>query len=454
MKSYTAFSVFIFVIFFLLLGAWCSEEADADDLAPMEKTEQEALYSAIQGFVGKWWNGSDLYPDPCGWTPIQGVSCDLFNGLWYVTVLNIGPVHDNSLSFCFISPYKYPVEIPTENWWKLSESLESLEFRSNPSLTGQIPSSFGDLRKLQSLVLVENGLNGWLTSRIGHLVQLKRLVLSGNCFTGPIPDSFGELNQLLIFDLSQNSLSGPLPNTLGSLTSLLKLDLSNNLLEGSISQLGNLKNLTLLDLRSNNFSGGLTKSIQEMHSLEEMALSSNPIGGDLNSIEWQNMDKLVILDLSKTGLTGEIPESISELKRLRFLGLSENKLRGNLTPKLATLPCISALYLHGNNLSGELKFVEPFYSKMGSRFGAWNNPNLCYTSALVTTGHVPFGVKPCQAEVTLLETNSKTRLEDGGLNQNSYFATSLGFSSHSTDGFWWLGGLLQLIMVLWLNWFL
>lgn len=71
MKSYTAFSVFIFVIFFLLLGAWCSEEADADDLAPMEKTEQEALYSAIQGFVGKWWNGSDLYPDPCGWTPIQ-----------------------------------------------------------------------------------------------------------------------------------------------------------------------------------------------------------------------------------------------------------------------------------------------------------------------------------------------------------------------------------------------
>lgn len=39
--------------------------------APMVKTEQEALYSAIQGFVGKLWNGSDLYPDPCGWTPIQ-----------------------------------------------------------------------------------------------------------------------------------------------------------------------------------------------------------------------------------------------------------------------------------------------------------------------------------------------------------------------------------------------
>ncbi|GKC59314.1 hypothetical protein Tco_1086912 [Tanacetum coccineum] len=39
--------------------------------APMVETEQIALYTAIQGFVGQEWNGSDLYPDPCGWTPIQ-----------------------------------------------------------------------------------------------------------------------------------------------------------------------------------------------------------------------------------------------------------------------------------------------------------------------------------------------------------------------------------------------
>lgn len=51
----------------LFLGAKCSDS----DGAPMLKTEQNALYAAIQGFVGKWWNGSDLYPDPCGWTPIQ-----------------------------------------------------------------------------------------------------------------------------------------------------------------------------------------------------------------------------------------------------------------------------------------------------------------------------------------------------------------------------------------------
>lgn len=60
----------------LLFAGWfllCSGQTDTS-VAPMEKKEQEALYSAIQGFVGKWWNGSDLYPDPCGWTPIQVLS--------------------------------------------------------------------------------------------------------------------------------------------------------------------------------------------------------------------------------------------------------------------------------------------------------------------------------------------------------------------------------------------
>uniref|UniRef100_A0A7C9AR84 Uncharacterized protein n=1 Tax=Opuntia streptacantha TaxID=393608 RepID=A0A7C9AR84_OPUST len=53
-------------------GLCCNgEDEKVAVIAPMKKTEKEALYSAIQGFVGNWWNGSDLYPDPCGWTPIQ-----------------------------------------------------------------------------------------------------------------------------------------------------------------------------------------------------------------------------------------------------------------------------------------------------------------------------------------------------------------------------------------------
>ncbi|KAE8657474.1 Piriformospora indica-insensitive protein 2 [Hibiscus syriacus] len=455
---------FVLAVCILCLGVWCCGQADNTEesavVAPMEKAEQAALYSAIQGFVGNWWNGSDLYPDPCGWTPIQGVSCDIIGGLWYITTLSIGPVHDNSLACatnvkfrpqlfqlkhlkslslfsCFISPSRHSVTIPGDDWEKLAGSLVSLEFRSNPGLIGQIPTGFGYLKKLQSLVLLENGLTGEIPTSIGNLTSLNRLVLAGNRFTGEIPDSFGMLKELLILDLSRNSLSGHLPIGLGGLTSLLKLDLSNNRLKGRlIAHIACLKNLTLLDLRHNKFSGGLSHRVLDMLSLEELMLSCNPLGGDIMSLEWQNLQNLVVLDLTNTGLIGEIPKSLSGLKRLRYLGLGNN-LTGNLPPKLASLPDLNALYLNGNNLTGVLQFPRVFYGKMGKRFGAWNNPNLCYpVESMTPTTNAPYGVKPCQKGATLLEPNSTAKLgEDGNLNNdNSHFIASSGFPSYGIHG--------------------
>ncbi|XP_051122389.1 piriformospora indica-insensitive protein 2 [Andrographis paniculata] len=398
-------------VFFL--NVMIAPQCRGQDGSAMRRREQEAVYSAIQGFVGKWWNGSDLYPDPCGWTPIQGVSCDLIDGFWYVTDLSIGPVHENSLSCAMeieFSPdlfslshlkslsffscfHRRPVRIPTQNWELLAGSLESLEFRSNPGLTGSVPVAFGELKNLQSLVLMDNGLSGELPEVIGNLTALKRLNLAGNSFTGGIPDSYGKLDHLLILDISRNSLTGFLPGSFGCLNSLLKLDLSSNKLQGSIpDELGNLKNLTLMDLSNNRLSGGLPKSFQEMSSLQELVVANNPTGGDIMSIEWQKMRALSALDLANTNLTGGIPDAIAELKGLRFLGLNDNNLTGEISPKLANLPNIASVYIHGNNLTGELRFSEGFYSKLGRRFGAWGNPNLCLSSA----GEImPFGVKLC-----------------------------------------------------------
>lgn len=445
----------------------CSGQEDYGS-APMEKAEQAALYSAIQGFVGNWWNGSDLYPDPCGWTPIQGVSCDIFDGYWYVTDLTIGPVHDNSLQCatkvefrpelfqlhhlkslnffnCFTTPIKHPVSISSGNWDKFSGSLQSLEFRSNPGLVGEVPKSFVFLTKLQSLVILENGLSGEIPENIGNLTSLKRLVLAGNWFSGQIPGSLGSLSELLIMDLSRNSLSGHLPHNLGGLASILKLDLSNNQLQGELpEEIGNLKTLTLLDFRYNKFSGGLSQFLQKIQSLEELMLSNNPLGGNLMSLDWNKLQNLVILDLANVGLTGELPNSITGLTKLRYLGLSNNNLYGNLSPELASLSSITALYLNGNNLTGELKFPRDFYGKMGRRFGAWNNPNLCYPASLMTTNHVPYGVKSCPEDVsvTLLEQDSRTKLD-----QNLHFMSSLGYSRFGLDGFWLIFLVNMLVMV-------
>lgn len=400
---------------FLVLAVSAALHGNADSTAPMEKTEQDALYSAIQGFVGKGWNGLELYPDPCGWTPIQGVSCDLFDGLWYVTVVSIGPILDNSLQcnhdakfnndlfklrhmrsltfFNCFSSISQPTTIPFQGWEKLATSLETLELRSNQGLNGQIPASFGQLIHLKTLVLEENALTGDIPENLGQLVNLKRLALSGNRFTGRIPASVGNnLAQLLILDLSRNSLTGQLPSSLGGLNSLLKLDLSNNLLNGMLPrELGDMKNLTLLDLKYNNLSGGLSQSLQGLISIQDLVLSNNPMGGNLLQIGWGDLRNLTTLDLCNMGLTGEIPESLARVTRLRFLALSNNSLSGSVTPKLAALPSLRALYLNGNNLTGELEFSEEFYKRIGIRFASWDNPNLCYNGV-----HVPLGLEQCK----------------------------------------------------------
>ncbi|KAH1233039.1 Piriformospora indica-insensitive protein 2 [Glycine max] len=266
MKRIKTISHAIFVMFILSLSATCGQE-DLDILTPMEKVELEALYSTIESFLGDSWNSSDLYPDPCGWTPIQGVSCDLFDGFWYVTTLNIGPVHDNSLSCAQDLEFR-------PHLFKLKH-LKSLSFFNCfpsqdmfPGLIGNIPLCFGVLKNLQSLVILKNSVTAEIPSSIGNVIKLKKLVLVGNYLTSRIPDVFDRLNELLIFDLCSNSLSGSLPLTLGSLTSALKLDVNNN-------HLMDLMNNRFLGLSRNNLTGNLSLKLETLPYLNALYLSGN-----------------------------------------------------------------------------------------------------------------------------------------------------------------------------------
>lgn len=406
---------------------------------------------------------------------MQGVSCDFFgNSLWYVTTINIGLIFDNSLKCsekAEFSPYLFelanlrslsiidcfssqPATIPFQNWNKLSSTLESMEFRSNKGLTGEIPPVLGQLVNLQSLILTENSLSGELPWELGNLVSLKRLTLSGNLLSGKVPVSIGaNLAELLIMDMSSNALSGPLHSSLGSLTSLLKLDLSNNFLSGALPpELGNLKNLTLLDLRNNNLAGGLDPSLQGMVSLEDMVLSKNPLGGNIQDFGWSSLKNLTHLDLSNTRLVGKIPDSITELKKLRSLALDNNQLSGFVSPKLAAMPCLTALYLNGNNLTGELRFPEEFYRRMGRRFASWKNPNLCYEfGAGNTTGQGPSGVDRCTYEEqrAVYDLDSENMMGGEETTHGSECMSSTGFSAYFIARFLWLT-FLEVMIILFL----
>ncbi|KAG6496408.1 piriformospora indica-insensitive protein 2-like [Zingiber officinale] len=440
-------------------------EAESSNV-PMDKAEQEALYAVIQDLVGKWWNGSDLYPDPCGCTQIQGVSCDLFDGLWYVTSLNIGPIlgnslecssdakfnpqlfqlkHLNSLSIfdCFSSDQQQ-LTIPPSNWERLASTLESLELRSNRGLTGNIPPNLGQLSNLNSLVLVGNSLSGELPMELANLVNLKRLMLSVNKFSGQVPSAlFANMAHLLILDLSSNHLTGSLPASLCNLSSLLKLDLSNNQFQGSLpAELGKWTQLTLLDLRNNSLLGAMPK----LGSLRDLLLAYNPWGGNLLEFEWGALQNLSTLDLSHMGLTGAIPKAITDLKILRYVAFDGNQLSGTVSSKFADLPSLTTLYLNDNNLSGKLQFPRGFYERMGKRFASWNNPNLCYSA--ITSGDVPRGVARCKQdqEHSTEEFKSNQGVDEGSFDEHSGLIAPLILTpAASISALWWA---IVLIMML------
>ncbi|XP_064937700.1 piriformospora indica-insensitive protein 2-like isoform X2 [Musa acuminata AAA Group] len=376
--------------------------------------------------------------------------------MWYVTGLSIGPLLDGSLECAedaVFSPLLFELKqlrrlsflgcfsshrqttIPSRHWEKLAGSLETLEFRSNQGLVGEVPADLAQLTRLQSLVLVDNSLSGELPRELGNLARLKRLALAGNRFCGYIPASLGSnMAELLILDLSRNSLTGSLPSSLGHLASLLKLDLSHNLLNGSIpSELGSLGSLTLLDLRNNELSGVLARAhtLHRMVSLQDLLLSDNPLGGSLSEVQWENLANLTTLDLSRANLSGAIPESIAGLKRLRFLALDNNRLSGSVSPKLATLPSLTALYLNGNNLTGELRFSDEFYRRMGRRSAFWDNPYLCHGSV-----GMPTGVEQCkQAQQTTSNPEDKAAY-DGNPGKSWSMSTSFGLPASSISAWW------------------
>src|SRR6266498_288399 len=102
------------------------------------------------------------------------------------------------------------------------------------NLTGNIPSSIGNLTNLEVLDFYENQLSGSIPSTIGNLVNLQDLALGSNQLSGSIHSSIGNLINLQRLDLHSNQLSGTIPSSIGNLVNLYEADLFNNQLSGSI----------------------------------------------------------------------------------------------------------------------------------------------------------------------------------------------------------------------------
>ncbi|KAJ1426374.1 Serine/threonine-protein kinase, active site [Sesbania bispinosa] len=169
--------------------------------------------------------------------------------------------------------------------------LSELYLHTN-QFEGSIPFTLKYCTWLQSLSASSNNLSGDIPiETFGYLEGLINLDLSSNSLTGPIPSDFGNLKHLSVLYLYANRLSGEIPKELGACLALTELVLERNFLNGSIpSFLGSLRSLEVLDLSDNNFSSTIPPELENLTLLSSLDLSFNhlygevPTGGVFNNI--------------------------------------------------------------------------------------------------------------------------------------------------------------------------
>ncbi|KAK4271860.1 hypothetical protein QN277_020490 [Acacia crassicarpa] len=338
------------------------------------------------------------HPQPCTETPWPGVECEVSSedpSVFHVTKIHIGPdiifppckpsaylseslvklhyLKTLSVFSCFMAS---PVTLPT-TIFRSSSSLEHLALQSNPTLSGDLPPTLGEVASLRVLSLSQNSLQGNIPRQIGGLLCLEQLDLSYNHFSGQIPSEIGGLKSLSILDLSWNKIEGDPPDSLGDLQFLTKMDLGSNKLTGKVPPtLGRLKRLVLLDLSHNFISGPIPETLSSLELLEHLLIDNNPIKAGLPPFIG-NLKNLKSISISGCGLIGPIPNSLSSLKNLTALSINNNSLTGPVPPNLGSLPNLDELKLSHNNLSGVLQFSDEFVGRLGTRLDVRGNRGLC-----------------------------------------------------------------------------
>ncbi|KAL2248984.1 probable LRR receptor-like serine/threonine-protein kinase IRK [Sesamum indicum] len=222
---------------------------------------------------------------------------------------------------------------------------------SHNSLTGNLPSWVFKLG-LQQVLLSDNGLSGSIddalaSSKENSRTKLLILDISQNKLSGEIPSTVGDLGSLQLLNMSRNSFVGTIPARIGQLKSLSILDFSENQLNGSIpSEIGLLKSLNELSLEKNSLWGNIPTSIGNCAGLISLCLAHNEITGSIPA-SLAKLTYLTVVDFSFNRLTGAIPKQLANLASLQLFNISHNQLQGEL-PAGAFFNTIDPSSLFGN----------------------------------------------------------------------------------------------------------
>ncbi|XP_078437209.1 leucine-rich repeat protein kinase family protein [Wolffia australiana] len=318
------------------------------------------------------WSASD---DPCG-APWDGISCNSMRVI-ALTMTSTGLV--GTLS---------------DDIGQLSE-LQLLDLSFNINLTGPIPSSIGNLQKLETLSLPGCNFGGVIPPEIGNMQKLTFLALNSNNLSGEIPRSIGRLSNLNWFDIGDNHLSGELPVSSGAAPGLDQMihtkhfHFNKNQLSGIIPENLFNSNMTLIHIlfEGNNFTGPIPASIGLVQTLTVLRLDRNALTGTVPP-SIGNMTRVRELHLSSNGLTGGIPD-LSGMSSLTYTDLSNNLFTPSPAPTwFSNLRSLSVLIMESAGLIGRVPtgvFRLPLIQELtlkGNKFngtvdlGAGAGPNL------------------------------------------------------------------------------
>ncbi|KAF8020534.1 hypothetical protein BT93_G1072 [Corymbia citriodora subsp. variegata] len=232
------------------------------------------------------------------------------------------------------------------------QTLQTLDLSYNPLLQVSLPD-FPENSSIETLVLRGTNISGRLPDSIGNLRKLWILNLFDCNLSGLIPSSMENLSELTYLDLSWNNLTGSLPSY-GASKNLTYIDLFHNALMGQITSIGweDLLNLEFLNLGSNSLEGNIPPTLFTLPCLEYIGLSNNRFSGELMINPNVSSYRLRWLDLGSNLLQGSILAFIFKLRGLDYLSLSSNNFSGSMNiNELQGFENLTSLHLSYSGLS-------------------------------------------------------------------------------------------------------
>ncbi|XP_044495790.1 putative receptor-like protein kinase At3g47110 isoform X1 [Mangifera indica] len=337
----------------------------------IELPNLEALYLGSNGFSGRFpnfvFNSSKLSK--------LDISDNSFSDFIPTTIGNLRNLEWLVLSDNFLTSSSPNLSFLSS--LTLCKNLKHLGLNGNP-LNGILPSSIGNLSiSLESIQMINCNITGNIPKEIKKLKNLIDLQLKNNELTGSIPVTLGGLQKLQGLNLGNNKLEGTIPDELCGLNKLCDLRLDGNKMFGSIPAcIGNLSRLRKLSLAFNRLTSFIPSTLWHLEDILHFNLSSNFLNGSI-PLEIEALKVAVDIDLSRNLLSGNIPNNIGRLNNLQNLSLGYNRLEGSIPESIGDLTSLAFLDLSRNNLSGDipmsleklvyLKYLNVSYNRLSGK---------------------------------------------------------------------------------------